>query len=242
MVYPRSEETLSIFQIVADWSNSGTDRPPSDRILGQLLQAFWLNELPIFSPGSEKPACRSIFLRGLRRDPGDLIVFGEPGAAKPAEPIELPDGSIAIDVAHHIPLLPCASQSERPAIYECLAEIPVSDYPATFLQAFRTHYIRRDDLAILCDSRNWRRPSFWFRSPTSHNSTKSNDVLGCRRFLGEVFASSVRRSKDQIWEEAKRQFLSLSRNAFDGVWAESAPPSWRKGGRRRAKQRTGFPV
>lgn len=213
---------------------------PESNILSFLLTAFWLGKLEVFPPEGDTPVDPLIFFNGLRSNPGDQIIFLEPCAKRPAEMTYLQDGSIVVDVAHYIPWPIDASELERLEAYKELAAVPASKYPAHFLQAFHTHWIRQDDLAVLCDSTNARRPSFWFISPASRNPTKINHLVKFRKFLRQEFASNIRQPKDRVWTDAKQRFPSLSHSAFDREWAELAPPYWRKGGRPKAKSRSGF--
>ncbi|RKQ64141.1 hypothetical protein [Oceanibaculum indicum] len=74
----------------------------------------------------------------------------------------------------------------------------------------------------------------WVReiAPLNPDAPQPTPKELCAAFLRAEIRKPKNGKKSDYWDEARKQIPSLSRNAFDQVWAEIVPASWQKAGRR----------
>jgi hypothetical protein len=222
-----------VSELVSEWFKSRSDNRSEDDLLGWIIQAFWAGELGLYPSGSDEGTSRETFLRGLREvAAGSEIVFSET-EAEPEEQAsaEDPEQFEYEYIDETLVAVPAAAADWSPEImaraYAVLAVAPVHHYPRPFLTAFRSHEVKRQEFATLCDRRGWERPSFWFL-PEERKRPLHRDHE-CRAWLATV-VQGPRRTKESCAKEARERF-GTPRLRFDRMWKDMAPGPWRSRGR-----------
>ncbi len=155
--------------------------------------------------------------------------------------IELEDGSIEVDLSTHIRLPTDPNQWTEEVIGQACSQLSTCEldaYDKVFQRGFRLQEIARSQLAECCDRTGLPRPRFWFAkgTDTGRKLTAAASTI-CRRWFRKQIGQVKRGSKDQYWSEAMQNFEGLSRRAFDEIWRDLAPNSWKKSGAPRKRDK-----
>jgi hypothetical protein len=241
-MYPLSSEELAVGELVEHWRRSIREHPPKEELYTVLLQAYWKGDLQIRPPSTPKTIERVRILRILHsyahnhsQSEEIEIAFYEHENELPPQSVELPDGSEEWDPRTrirlpHDPELWTASMQTR--AFEQLERLEYEKFPFKPMTAFRASSVNRDEFGHLCDLRGWHRPSFWFSGLRSAETRRSlaSARSRTRKWLRDQIRSAKRKSKEGYWTEAQGNVAGLSRRAFEEIWAEVVPPSWRQAG------------
>jgi hypothetical protein len=244
-MYPLTAPELAIGEVVKHWHRSIAEHPPEADLLTALLRSFWNGTLSVHPPGKPLVISREQLLFALRetaaQEPCDIAFFERDGDLEPVA-VELPDGSTEVDLRARVQLPDDRSQWTEDIVdstYHTLDRLAAHEYPVSFLAGFRVMRVDRDEFCRLCDAQGWPRPGFWFSESRTGPAAVSlaSARTKARKWLRDQTRSSKRMSKEGYWAEARKTDPGLSRRAFEGIWAEVVPPSWRQAGAPRRKNR-----
>lgn len=247
-MYPLTAPELAIGEVVKHWHRSIAERPPEADLLTALLEAVWDGSLRVHPPGQPLAIGREQLLFALRetvvKEPCDIAFFERDGDLEPAI-VDLPDGSTVVDLRARIRLPKDQSKWSQHVIdsaYDLLKGIAENGYPRSFLIGFMTMRVDRDEFRRLCDAQGWPRPGFWYSEPRIGQATTSlaSDRTKARKWLRDQTRGCKRMSKEGYLAEARKTIPGVSERAFDEIWAEVVPPSWRRAGR--PSRQAGAPI
>ena len=204
-----------------------------------MLAAFWAGTLNATLPRKSGQESRYALLLIIRRAvtlPG--IRVGSSLADFPPAVIDEPDGGATVDLAKRI-VLPAGDaaidEATAAAAFAVLAGTEMSDYGETVAPVLYALEVERDELARYCEEHGFSLPKFWFEGTKQQSSNRAEHR--CGEWLKKyVLQASVPRPKAKVRREALGLFPGLSSRGFDRVWDETAPPAWRRAGRRRAAE------
>ena len=228
-MYPLWDSDLPIYELVEHWTRSLPEHPTFNELVTHLLQAYWRGDLQIHPPSNPEPT-EPVALLGIlhnyvktRSDSEDFeIVFYEEENELPEEIVEFPDGSMLCDNRTRVRLAHDPSQWSPDVLaeaFERLQTLEFQEFPRDAMRGFLASSVHRDVFGALCDSRGWRRPSFWFSEGGSGETRRSvaSARSKARKWLRDLTRSPKRMSKEGYCAEACANFPGLSRRAFESV-------------------------
>jgi hypothetical protein len=229
-MYPIARDVLSIEGIAHLWSETDKSVRP-DAVELELWDAYWDGDLVLCDgrPTTVPLARRDLLLK-FARDPRYGPLINDHGAAiNPIELIIRAKGKL--------------SEKQFCKVYQSMKGVTYFDLNDGGPSSCRWPYFltmkaRRGDFRQLCLLRSWPLPKFWFSDTDRQHSSARTELADAnlRRWLREEVFDAPRKSKDVIWDEARRQF-NVSRKKFDSAWREMAPDTWKAPGRRRESER-----
>jgi hypothetical protein len=204
-----------------------------------LLQCMWRGEIELELDPSVTESTRRVHLKivhAFTPKNDERLAFVEHEDEIPPLATMLPDGRVEFNSRTRIKLSADPAMwtdAEVDAACDTLTSFSYLDYSESVLPLLMWSRIHRDQFAVLCDTNDWPRPSFWFATarPSSSVITKVTDRTQCRSWLRVQARRSARPRKAELLAEALRRFPSLSQRTFQQLWRELAPEAWRKAGR-----------
>ena len=231
-MYPLADTELAIHDLVEHWLKHRDDRATASDLLSELLQRFWLGDLPLRAPLRDQPWERRELLAVLRTTfpPAEVeLLFAPEG-----EPVN--ELVVEIPPRVRLPADPEAwSEAALEVAYAVLAQWRDEQYPEGPRAALTAFLVRRDDFGALCERLGWPRPRFWFRTawPRQGVRAKLVDEHACRRWVRECLKTNLTFDGREAWhEEAHKRFPNLSKRARTRIWAKEMPEAMKRGGRR----------
>ncbi len=193
-MYPLSDSVLPLLDLAKHWRRQLEGQPPSEEILGTLLQAFWQRTL-VLCRADGKLVGRELLLQMVKAaapHPG-LLIYEDPRHPPPVKQ-ELPDGGVTIMLGHRVYLPPGTSWSEQVISEACssLAACRWTDCSAPAQAGFAFLEVSRDAFEALCVERGYERPSFWFGRQLKGMASKN--LVGRPSVLRSIEAEMRRRA------------------------------------------------
>ncbi len=217
-MYPLSDSVLPLLDLAKHWRRQLEGQPPSEEILGTLLQAFWQRTL-VLCRADGKLVGRELLLQMVKAaapHPG-LLIYEDPRHPPPMKQ-ELPDGGVTIHLGDRV-YLPAAPSdwSDRIISEACsrLAACRWTDYSTAAQVGFASLHVSRAAFEALCVERGYERPPFWFGRESKGEGSKS--FGGRPSIMRRIEAEMRHRAADgslelTLREEAQALHTSATQN------------------------------
>ena len=234
-LYLLDADFLRVGEIASRWSRDRSAPGDEDSFCAFLLSEFWDGALEGSCKPNQTLLSRRAALRALRStEPHPAITIHETVQAVPPKITTLANGLIEFEFEAHI-LLPPDETDWTDGIIEqacaVLSEVDIDSYSGDFRVGFRCQEISRAQLAECCDRNGYPRPNFWFaKVGRADRKVTAAAKTRCRNWLRQQCKNEKRGPKQLYVEEAMRKFEGLSKRAFNDVWDECVPPSWKQEG------------
>jgi hypothetical protein len=167
-MFPIAKSTLTFGEIADYWSREITPPASWDEILRTLGSAWWLGELRADSGPTRFQRLKNMFSSMRQRD--DLgIVFIVGDCAGPL-PVKLPDGSLQVDLRHHIRVPSSSTENWDEAAcrdaYHALAKTCSKESYPELTVGFTLTELSYEEFSTWCTKRGFPSPTFW--KPPDH--------------------------------------------------------------------------
>jgi hypothetical protein len=230
-------QALRFAELAKYQARSAGEVRSANKIMSDLLTAFWLGELTgVTFSGSLLD--RAAILRGIavqREQPGFALVEREEETS-PAIDRRPGGGSINLRVRILLPADPVHWTEEiRNRVYADLAQRSIGDFADAVKLFLYSLVVQKEDYGAYCDRVGISRPYFWFGVGRQPGSSRDREMRG---WLKEIF-KRPRRPKAVVLAEARNKFPGISEAAVKRAWRDLAPPAWKQGGAPRKARRPG---
>src|SRR5262245_26555363 len=169
-MFPKTELALSFREISDYWSREMRPTASSNELLSILVSAWWLGELPSSSVHSRLQLLK--MMSKYRDDLGIVFIVGDDGG--PPQ-VELPDGSLEIDVRPQIRVPSSNTETWDEAAcsdpFHALAkatEVSIDIYREDFMVFLLSIKVTYEEFNAWLRSRGYSLPTFWRRTADRH--------------------------------------------------------------------------
>jgi hypothetical protein len=231
---PIAQPVLSLEEIAERWSREMRGIYTSDEIFGRFLAEFWRGRLHVTGANGVNKVDRLAFLKIVNRrraHPGFTLI--ESAEERPPASETLPDGSVRVDMTSYITVpSDAASWTDEllEAAYAHLATMSFENFSDLIKPGFAAFCTTREALGTYCEAMGYDPPLFWgFGKDRSRrwNTRRENEA---RAWLKQIVAGRKQKPKSGYFEDARKEFPGIPRDAFDRIWTEVAPPAWKTSG------------
>jgi hypothetical protein len=170
-MFPKTELALSFREISDYWSREMRPTASSNELLSILVSAWWLGELPSSSVHSRLQLLK--MMSKYRDDLGIVFIVGDD--AGPPQ-VELPDGSVEIDVRPQIRVPSsntetwdeAACRDPFHALAKATEDFSIDIYREDFMVFLLSIKVTYEEFNAWLRSRGYSPPTFWQRTADRH--------------------------------------------------------------------------
>jgi hypothetical protein len=230
---PIADRVLSLAWIAQYSSRELHQLRTSDEIFDELISAFWQGRLDVTGPSGSNKVDRLAILKIVNRQrqhPGFTLVESTEEQTPVAEP--MPNGSIRVDLTYYV-FLPSDEAAWTEEVIEAafarLATRSFDDFDALIRPGLNALSSTREMLRTYCAAMGYDLPHFWFGTERrgQWNIRREKDA---RAWFKRIAVGPKKQPKPQYFTDARKEFPGISRDAFDRIWEELAPPIWKQSG------------